>query len=185
MISSLHGRTDHCQDMHVHWDSTRIDYCTDYLISCLHIPATHACISYLHITVTHACISCLHSTVTHACHAYLWHMLIWFLSILVVWITMPITCSIVPCSRIHVIRLFPVTDMDIPDTGHASGWYAICGNPTSIVPVSRYIVHVILFMLYCSWFPLYCSTLSTELRSNYHVTRIMYSSCSCYIVYLI
>ena len=56
---------------------------------------------------------------------------------------------------------------------------------TSIVPVSRYIVHDILFMLYCSWFPLYCSTLSTELRSRYHVHRIMYSSCSCYIVYLI
>jgi len=29
-------------------------------------------------------------------------------------------------------------------------------NPTSIVPVSRYIVLVILFPLYCSRFPLYC-----------------------------
>ena len=47
--------------------------------------------------------------------------------------------------------------------------------PTSIVPVSLYIVPV---------FPLYCSMLSTELRSYYHVTHIMYCSCSCYIVYL-
>ena len=42
--------------------------------------------------------------------------------------------------HIHVIWLFPVTDMDIAVTGHESCWYAICGNPTSIVPVSRYIV---------------------------------------------
>ena len=147
VISSLHGRTDHCQDMHVLWDSTRIDHCTDYLISCLHIHATHACISYLHITITHAGISCLHIIVTHACHASLWHMLIWFLYILVIWITMPITCITVPCSRIHVIRLFPVTDMDIPDTGHAGGWYAICGLPHLLIPLycSRYIVPDILF----------------------------------------
>ena len=50
-------------------------------------------------------------------------------------------------------------------------------NPTSIVPV-------ILFPLYCSRFPLYCSMLSTELMSCYHVTRIMYCNCSCYLVYL-
>ena len=43
---------------------------------------------------------------------------------------------------------------------------------------------VILFPLYCSRFPLYCSMLSTELRSCYHVTRIMYCICSCYIGYL-
>ena len=50
-------------------------------------------------------------------------------------------------------------------------------NPTSIVPVSRYIVPEILFP-----FPLYCSMLSTELRSSYHVTRIMYCICSYYIL---
>ena len=40
------------------------------------------------------------------------------------------------------------------------------------------------FHIYCSRFSLYCSTLSTELWSSYHVTRIMYNSCSCHIVYL-
>jgi len=103
---------------------------------------------------------------------FLWHRS-WF-----IWLLHAYAC-------ILVTWLLPVTDMDIPVTGHASCWYVICGNPTSIVPVSRYIVHVILFMVNCSWFPLYCSTLSTELRSSYHVTRIMYSSCSCYIIYLI
>ena len=49
-------------------------------------------------------------------------------------------------------------------------------TPTSIVPVSCYIVPVILFP-----FPV---ILSTELRSSYHVTCIMYRICSCYMVYL-
>ena len=88
--------------------------------------------------------------------------------------------------------LFPVADMDIPVTGLESCWYAICGLPHLLFPFP-----VILFMLYCSRFPLHCSTLSTELRSCNHVTRIMYSSgiirmfivalyssCSCDIVYL-
>ena len=55
---------------------------------------------------------------------------------------------------------------------------------TSIDPVSRYIVPVILILLSCSWFPLYCSMLSTELWSSYHVTRITYCNGTCYIVYL-
>jgi len=72
--------------------------------------------------------------------------------------------------------LFPVIDMDIPDTGHESCWYAICGFPHLLIPLywSRYIVPVILFPIYCSRFPLYCSTLSTELWSSYRVTRTMY-----------
>jgi len=49
---------------------------------------------------------------------------------------------------------------------------------------SRYIVPVILFPIYCSRFPLYCSMLSTELWSSYPVTSVMYSSCSYHIVYL-
>jgi len=85
LISSLHGRTDHCYDMHVHRDITRritthrcstgtlIDHCTDYCISCLHITVTHACISCLHITVTHAC------HVLYPCHTCLYGLSI-FLS---------------------------------------------------------------------------------------------------------
>ena len=57
-------------------------------------------------------------------------------------------------------------------------------NPTSIVPVILFPFPVILFLLYCSCFSLYCSMLSTELWSSYHVNRIMYCICSCYIVYL-
>jgi len=72
-------------------------------------------------------------------------MLIWFLYLLVIRITMIITCIIVPCSRIHDIWLLPVTDTGILVTGHASCWYAICGKPTSIVPVLG-----ILFMISCS-----------------------------------
>ena len=66
-------------------------------------------------------------------------------SITVIWIPVHSTCTIVPCYRIHVIWSFPVNDTDIPVTGHASCWYAICGKPTSIVPVPG-----ILFMLSCS-----------------------------------
>ena len=62
-------------------------------------------------------------------------------------------CAMLPYSCIHVIWLFPVTDMDNPATGHESCWYAICGIPHRLWYCSRYIVPV----LYCSRFPLYCS----------------------------
>ena len=129
---------------------------------------------YLHIMFTYhcyTCMLCLHITVTHACIVSLF--VSYGYSI------------IVPCSRIHDIWLLPVTDMDILVTGHESCWYAICGIPHLLLYCSRYIVPIILFSLYCSRFPLYCSTLSTELRSRCHVIPIMYSNCSCYIVYLI
>ena len=82
-----------------------------------------------HLRFTYHCYTCMYSCFT-----------------LVIWIPVHITCMIVPCYRIHVIWLFPVTDMDIPDTGHESCWYAICGIlfplycSCYIVPVSRYIV---------------------------------------------
>jgi len=97
--------------------------------------------------------------------------------LLVIWITMLITCIIVPCSRIHDIWLFPVTDMDflILDMRAIDMRYV-----DFHIYCSRYIVPIILFPIYCSWFPLYCSMLSTELWSSYHVTRIMY----CYLFLL-
>ena len=76
-------------------------------------------------------------------------------------------CSIFPYSCYMIDSCY--NDMDIPDTGHESCWYAICGLPHLL-----FMFPVILFMLYCSWFPLYCSMLSTELWSSYHVTCIMY-----------
>ena len=90
-------------------------------------------------------------------------------------------CSMFPYSWYMIVSCYWY---GFTDTGHESCWYAICGIPHLLLYCSRYIVPIILFSLYCSRFPLYCSTLSTELRSSYHVTRIIYSSCSCYIVYM-
>ena len=158
-------------------------------------PISYDC-SHRYITARHTVISCSHITVTyahrmgvHACIVSIFlsyglpcilHVLLFHVTVFVLydwWIPVHTTCIIVPCYRIHVIWLFPVTDMDIPVTGHESCWYAICGIPHLLFPFP-----VIWFPLYCSRFPLYCSTLSTELWSSYHVTCIMYSSCSCHIV---
>ena len=81
-----------------------------------------------------------------------------------------ITCIIVTWV---VCWIFPLLDMRAVDMRYVE----------SHIYCSRSIVPVILFLLYCSRFPLYCSMLSTELRSCYHVTYIMYCICSCYIVY--
>ena len=60
---------------------------------------------------------------------------------------MLITCIIVPCSRIHDIWLFLVTDVDFPilDMRAVDMRYV-----ESHIYCSCYIVLVILFMLYCS-----------------------------------
>ena len=122
----------------------------------------HGCLVHSYIVFTYHCYTCMHG-----------------FSILVIWIPVPNTCIIVPCSRIHVIWLCPVTDMDflLLDMRAVAMRYVESH-------IYCYIVPVILFMLYCSRYPLYCSTLSTELWSSYHVTRIMYCMCSCYSVYL-
>jgi len=97
--------------------------------------------------------------------------------ILVIWIPAQITCIIVPCYRIHVIWLFPVTDMDIPVTGHRA-------------VDTRYVESHI----YCSRFLLYCSRYIVPV-SRYIVLCYQQSSgpvimlpvsciCSCDIVYL-
>ena len=41
-------------------------------------------------------------------------------------------------SCILVTWLFPVTVIDIPVTGYMSSWYAMCGIPHLLFPVSRY-----------------------------------------------
>ena len=58
---------------------------------------------------------------------------------------------------LSLIWIFPLLDMRAVDM-----WYV-----ESHIYCSR-------FSLYCSRFLLYCFMLSTELRSSYHVTRIMY-----------
>ena len=132
----------------------------------------------------YTCLSCLHSPVTRACHVdlSLLHMhvilpcdtCLYDFFILVIWIPISITCIIVPCYRIHVIWLLPVTDMD---------FLLLDVRAVDMQYVESHI-YCSCFPLYCSHFPLYCSMLSTELRSSYHVTHIMYCNCSCYIVYL-
>jgi len=136
----------------------------------------HGCSIHCYLMFTYHCYTCIYDIFS-----------------LVTWISIPITCIIVPWYRIHVICLFPVTDIvipvtgymfpvtdtDVPDTGYESCWYAICGLPHLLFPFP-----VILILLYCSRFPLYGSMLSTELRSSYHDTRIMYCIYSCYLVYL-
>ena len=77
--------------------------------------------------------------------------------------------------------IFPVTDIVIPVTGYMFPLLILIFPLLDTWAVDmRYVESHI----YCSRFPLYCSMLSTELRSCYHVTRIMYCICSCYIVYL-
>ena len=97
------------------------------------------------------------------------HMHIWFLYSCHMDLVL-ITCITIPCYWIHVICLFPLLILLIPLLDTCSRyWYRysrywtwellICymWTSTSIVPVSRYIVHVILFMWYCSSFRVYCS----------------------------
>ena len=125
----------------------------------LHTQLSHVHTSLLHLLTVRVYMHVLLLSSRHHCPYYMYYCFI-----------LPYSCyMIVSCYCIHVIWLFPVTDMDIPVTGHESCWYAICGIPHLLFPFP-----VILFPLYCSRFPLYCSMLSTELRSSYHVTRIMY-----------
>ena len=101
----------------------------------IHVPPIYKC-STSRILVTQ-------TSLLHMLTAQVYMHVLFYL--LVLWITVYITCIVVPCSRIHIVWLLPVTDMDIPVTGHESCWYAICGKPTSIVPVPG-----ILFMLSCA-----------------------------------
>ena len=130
-------------------------YRISYYCSHRYTDARHTVISCSHITATYA-----HRTSVHAC------VVSFFLSYGSPCIYM-YRCSILS----HMIVSCYWYGFYV--TGHESCWYAICGIPHLLLPFP-----VILF-------PLYCSMLSTELWSSYHVTRIMYSSYSCYFVYLI
>ena len=119
----------------------------------------HGCSIHSYLMFTHHCYICS----PHECtciHGF---------SILVIWITVHIACQthvflLHDCFPLHLLifllLIFLLLDMRAVDM--------------------RYVESHI----YCSRFPLYYSMLSTELRSCYHVTCIMYCICSCYIVYL-
>ena len=71
----------------------------------------------------------------HHCYIYSPHECACMYCLYLLVITVHIIYIIVPCySSMHVIWLFPVTDMDIPVTGHESCWYAICGIPHLLFP---------------------------------------------------
>ena len=119
--------------------------------------------SYLHITDTHAYNVSHLLSYDSLCplHRLLFHVIV----------------SMLYDRFLLMIRIFLLLDMWAVDMRYVGSPHLLFPFP---VYCSCYLVHV-----YCSRFPLYCSTLSTELRSRYHVHRIMYSSCSWYIVYLI
>jgi len=105
---------------HICSTGTRIYQFTEYRMSyyCYHryMNARYTVISCSHITVTYV--------PSHACTC------MYCFYLLVIWITVHITCIIVLCYPcIPVIWLFPVTAIDIPVPGHMSCWYAMCGIP--------------------------------------------------------
>jgi len=95
--------------------------------------------------------------------------------------------------------------IDSPEYLYCLSLYSYCINPglyacymhIHVFPLHGYFpLLILIFPLLNTWavdmqcveshiyyfhFPLYCSILSTELRSCYHVTCIMYCICSCYI----
>ena len=122
---------------------TRIDHCTEYRIAYSCYPhyrdAPHTVISCSHITVTsahctsvHACIVAIFSSSLSILHVLLFHVTVFMLydcSMLLYSCYMIVSCHWYGYSRYWTWELL-IRDM----------W-----NPTSIVPVSCYIVPVILF----------------------------------------
>ena len=114
----------------------RYHHCTDAMTR--HTSSPYSCAPLHRIPSCHIIVI----IVTWILGILLLHMHVWFLyschmdsrSYYVIRIPIHITCIIVPCYRIHVIWLFLVTDMDIPDIGYESCWYAICGIPHLLFP---------------------------------------------------
>ena len=169
VVSALHGYckftghgmllyTDHCYYMymlHRYYDTSHslIWYSCPTDIYMHHFTDTR----YTDITATYA-----HRTSVHAC-------------VISIFLSYGSPC-ILPVLLFHVpvfllyacflllIWIFPLLDLRAVDMRYVE-FHIYC---------SRYIVPVILFPFPVILFPLYCSILSTELRSSYHVTRIMY-----------
>ena len=154
--------TDYCYTYMVHW------YTKIPLHRLLHfrlwLSSLHGCSVHSYLMITHHCSICS----PHECTCmYCFYLII-------IWLTdycsmLPYSCYMLVSRDYYcyarywillfllLIWIFPLLDMRAVDT-----WYV-----ESHIYCSR-------FLLYCSRFPLYCSMLSTELRSSYHVTRIMY-----------
>ena len=106
---------------HICSTGTRIYQFTEYRISyyCYHryMDARYTVMSCLHIIVTHACMISIFLSYgsLFTLHVFLLHVY----------------------SCIPVTWLFPVTDIDIPVTGHVSCWNAMCGTKCHVDPSHR------------------------------------------------
>jgi len=167
----------YCYTYRFHW------YMDITLHGLLHFILAWSSYTFMFTLVTHACMDSLFLSygspfMLHVLLLYSWHM------------------DPRACYMYYYSMLLDSCYTIVSYYGYGYSWYwtcerLICDMWESHISCSRfpvyyswYLVHDILFMWYCSRFPLHGAMLSTELRSNYHVTRIMYSSCSCYIVYL-
>jgi len=157
---SLHGYcsspymilvTDHCYYMYM---LHRYYDPSHYMYHFTDTRFTGITATYTHHTSVHACVGSIFLSYGSPCilHVLLFHVPVFMLY----------DCFLL------LIWIFPLLDMRAVDMRYV-------GIPHLLFPFP-----VILFMLYCSRFPLYCSLLSTELRSSYHVTRIMYCIYSLY-----
>ena len=147
-------------------------YCISHYYSHRYMDARHT--SQVHISLLH-----MHVWFLYSCHmdhrsSYMYYcsMLLYLCYIIDVHVLL-FHVTVFDCFLL-LICIFPLLDMRAVDMRYVE-FHIYC---------SRYIVPVTLFPLYGSRVSLYCSLLSTELWSSYHVTRIMYCTCSCYIVYL-
>jgi len=118
------GYTDYCSSTYYHRHITRymLHWCTDIPTHGLpHVLLVlHRYMDSQHITVTHAC-RCLYSCHMdpRSCYMYYCSMLLYSCYMIdsryrYCWIPVHATCITVPCYCIHVICLYPVTDMDFP-----------------------------------------------------------------------
>ena len=131
----------------------------------IHVPPISKCFTsrilvtqtaLLHMLTAQVYIACMVSLVLSYGFPFILHVLLCHVIIFMLY-----GCFLL------LIWIFPLLDMRAVDM-HYVEFHIYCSR----------------FPLYCSRFPLYCSMLSTELMSCYHVTRIMYCNCSCYLVYL-
>ena len=157
-MSSLHGHTNHCQDMNVHWDSIRIDHYTDFTYhcyTCMHFISTYhgyTCMSLLHVHVTatracHVYISLLHMHVMLPCDSCLYGFSI-FLSYGSPWL-LHVLLFHAPVFMIYdccllLIRVFLLLDMRAVDMRYVGSSHLLF--PFSVY-CSWYLVHVILFLI--------------------------------------
>ena len=118
--------TDYCYAYMFHWYTDIPMHGLPHFI--LLISSLHGCSIHNYLMFTQHCDICS----PHECTC------MYCFYLLVIWITVHITCVIVPCYPcLPIIWLCPVTAIVIPVTGYISCWYAMCGIPHLLFPDSR------------------------------------------------